>query len=108
MLLRAIDSIRQGRLQHIYSKGKEGGEEEERKGGGGGAGGGRKAGIEVRRIREKKKKRRRSRGNGLGTMGEKKNKIEYREKRLESVSAKRDAEQDRHRKAEEQRWKVAV
>ena len=36
-------------------------------------------------------------------MGEKKNKIEYREKRLESVSAKRDAEQDRHRKAEEQR-----
>lgn len=61
-----------------------------------GAGGGRrwKAVIEVRRIREKKE----AKGVGLGTMREYENKIEYREKRLESVSVERDLEQDRDRK----------
>lgn len=39
-------------------------------------------------------------------MQEYENKIEYREKRLESVSAERDKEQDRDRKTKEQWWKV--
>lgn len=57
---------------------------------------------------ERKKKKKRRRGNGLGTTGEYKNKIEYSEKRLESVSAERETQRriERERK-KRQWWKVA-
>lgn len=69
LLLRAIDSIRQGRLQHLYSKKKE-----------------EKWGMESS-GRTKNVRKRETEGMGWGQRGEWKKKIEYWEKKLESVSA---------------------
>lgn len=73
MLLRAIDSVRPGRLQHLRSLQEEGA-------------GRHKAVVEVeKKTKKRRKKTRRGMSRGLGN----KSKIEYREKRLESASAER-------------------